>query len=78
MNGYKIFIWFRRHTRDSALDKNLVMKNIIILGSTGSIGVNALKIIQANPDKYRCVGLAAGRNIALLLKQIEACLGYAS
>ena len=48
------------------------MKNITILGSTGSIGVNALKIIQANPDRYRCVGLAAGRNIALLLRQIEA------
>lgn len=47
------------------------MKNITILGSTGSIGVTALKIIQANPDKYRCVGLAAGRNIRLLLRQIE-------
>lgn len=47
------------------------MKNIIILGSTGSIGVNALKVIQSNSDKYRCMGLAAGRNIELLIKQIE-------
>jgi 1-deoxy-D-xylulose-5-phosphate reductoisomerase len=48
------------------------MKNITILGSTGSIGINALKVIQANPDKYRCIGLAAGRNIELLLEQINA------
>ncbi|MBW1852436.1 MAG: 1-deoxy-D-xylulose-5-phosphate reductoisomerase [Deltaproteobacteria bacterium] len=47
------------------------MKNITILGSTGSIGVNALKVIHAHPDKYRCMGLAAGRNIELLKKQIE-------
>jgi len=48
------------------------MKNITILGSTGSIGTNALKVIQANPDKYRCIGLAAGKNIELLIKQINA------
>jgi len=47
------------------------MKNISILGSTGSIGVNALKVIQANSDQYRCIGLAAGRNIELLIKQIS-------
>jgi 1-deoxy-D-xylulose-5-phosphate reductoisomerase len=46
------------------------MKNIAILGSTGSIGVNALKVIKANPDKYRVVALGAGRNIELLSKQI--------
>ncbi len=48
------------------------MKNITILGSTGSIGVNSLKVMETHPDNYRCIGLAAGRNIALLLKQIEA------
>ncbi len=48
------------------------MKNLTILGSTGSIGVNSLKVIETHPDKYRCIGLAAGRNIALLLKQINA------
>ena len=47
------------------------MKKIAILGSTGSIGVNALKVIQANPEEYKVIGLAAGRNIELLLKQIE-------
>jgi 1-deoxy-D-xylulose-5-phosphate reductoisomerase len=48
------------------------MKKIAILGSTGSIGVNALKVIRANPEKYEVTALAAGRNIDLLLKQIEA------
>ena len=47
------------------------MKNIAILGSTGSIGCNALKVIDLNPDKYRVVALAAGRNADLLLKQVE-------
>lgn len=46
------------------------MKNITLLGSTGSIGVNALKVIDAHSDKYRCIGLAAGRNIQLCLEQI--------
>ncbi len=48
------------------------MKKIAILGSTGSIGVNALKVIQANPEKYKIVALAAGRNLDLLLEQIES------
>lgn len=47
------------------------MKKIAILGSTGSIGVKALKVIQANPEKYKIVALAAGRNIERLVKQIE-------
>jgi len=47
------------------------MKNIAILGSTGSIGVNALKVIQGNPEEYKVIALAAGRNVELLMKQIE-------
>jgi 1-deoxy-D-xylulose-5-phosphate reductoisomerase len=46
------------------------MKNISVMGSTGSIGINALKVIESRPEEYRIVGLAAGRNIDLLLKQI--------
>ena len=46
------------------------MKKIAVLGSTGSIGVNALNVIRANPQKYRVVALAAGKNIELLLNQI--------
>ena len=47
------------------------MKQIVLLGSTGSIGVNALKVIQSNPDRYRIIALGAGKNIDLLLKQTE-------
>ena len=47
------------------------MKKIAILGSTGSIGVNALRVIQANPEKYQVTALAAGKNIRLLLEQIK-------
>ena len=45
------------------------MKKLIILGSTGSIGTQALDIVRANPDKYEIVGLAAGSNANLLEKQ---------
>ncbi|RJR43426.1 MAG: 1-deoxy-D-xylulose-5-phosphate reductoisomerase [Desulfobacteraceae bacterium] len=47
------------------------MKKILILGSTGSIGLSALKVIEAHPEEYLVVGLAAGRNVELLLHQIE-------
>lgn len=47
------------------------MKKITVLGSTGSIGVNALDIIEKNPRQFRIVALAAGNNIKLLQKQIE-------
>jgi 1-deoxy-D-xylulose-5-phosphate reductoisomerase len=48
-----------------------VMKNIAILGSTGSIGVNALRMIKANPEEYKVIALAAGKNIELLLEQVK-------
>jgi 1-deoxy-D-xylulose-5-phosphate reductoisomerase len=47
------------------------MKNVTILGSTGSIGVNSLKVIEMYPEEYRVVGLGAGRNIERLARQIE-------
>ena len=40
------------------------MKRVIILGSTGSIGTQALDVIAANPDRFQVVGLAAGSNRA--------------
>ena len=46
-------------------------KKIGILGSTGSIGTQALDIIRNNPDKYKAVALSCGKNTALLKKQIE-------
>ena len=47
------------------------MKKIVILGSTGSIGVSSLKVIDANPGEFEVVALAAGKNIELLSRQIE-------
>ena len=44
-------------------------KKISILGSTGSIGVNALSIIGENPDKFEVLGLAAGKNVNSLARQ---------
>lgn len=47
------------------------MKDIILIGSTGSIGTQALEVIRENPDDFHVVGLGCGRNIELLRKQIE-------
>ena len=47
------------------------MKKLALLGSTGSIGTSTLDIVRAFPDQYEIVSLAAGRNINLLLQQIE-------
>jgi 1-deoxy-D-xylulose-5-phosphate reductoisomerase len=47
------------------------MKRIAILGSTGSIGSNSLKVIDAYPERYKVVALSAGRNIDLLERQVE-------
>ena len=45
------------------------MRRVIILGSTGSIGTQALEVIEANPAKVELVGLAAGTNSELLKAQ---------
>ena len=47
------------------------MKNISILGSTGSIGVNTLDVITRNPTRFKVVALAAGRNLSLFKRQID-------
>ena len=48
------------------------MREIVILGSTGSIGVQALEIVAANPNMFRVVGLSAGRkNPTLLMEQAK-------
>ncbi len=45
---------------------------MLLLGSTGSIGTQALDVVAANPDKFTVVGLAAGGgNIDLLAEQIR-------
>ena len=48
------------------------MKDLVILGSTGSIGVQALEIVEANPSLFRVVALtAAGSNTDLLIAQAK-------
>ncbi len=42
---------------------------VTLLGSTGSIGCNALQVIRAHPEKFHVTGLAGARNIPLLAKQ---------
>ncbi|NWF76850.1 MAG: 1-deoxy-D-xylulose-5-phosphate reductoisomerase [Nitrospirae bacterium] len=48
------------------------MKRLTILGSTGSIGRNALEIVSRNRDRFRVVVLTAWNNIDLLEKQIKS------
>ncbi len=47
------------------------MKNISILGSTGSIGRSTIEVIRHHRDKFKIIGLSAKSNIELLIKQIE-------
>jgi 1-deoxy-D-xylulose-5-phosphate reductoisomerase len=47
------------------------MKKIAVLGSTGSIGVSTLDVVQNNPAAFAVCALAAGRNTALLAEQID-------
>lgn len=45
------------------------MKNISILGSTGSVGTQALEVVQANPGLYKVLALSAQCNASLLISQ---------
>ncbi|MDA3798633.1 MAG: 1-deoxy-D-xylulose-5-phosphate reductoisomerase [Kiritimatiellae bacterium] len=47
------------------------MKNVVILGSSGSIGENALRVAKALPEEFKIVGLAVSSNIERLLEQAE-------
>jgi len=48
------------------------MREIVILGSTGSIGLQALEVVAANPDKFKVIALSAGgSNIPTLIEQAQ-------
>ena len=47
------------------------MTRIAVLGSTGSIGVSALEVVAAHPDRLQVVGLAAGGNVGRMCEQVE-------
>jgi 1-deoxy-D-xylulose-5-phosphate reductoisomerase len=51
-------------------------KNVVLLGSTGSVGTQTLDVIRALPGRFRVLGLAAGRNVDLLASQIAEFTPY--
>ena len=61
LNSFILFMWKEKHT----------LKRIAILGSTGSIGRSALQVIEQFPNRFQVVALAAGRNVDLLIEQIQ-------
>ena len=49
--------------------ENSFPRPVVLLGSTGSIGVNTLRIIEKHPDLFQVVALAGGRNVERLIEQ---------
>ncbi|MCZ8487426.1 hypothetical protein O9992_04540 [Vibrio lentus] len=47
------------------------MRNLTILGATGSIGASTLKVVEKNPTLYSVVALAAGSNVDKMLALVE-------
>ncbi len=47
------------------------MKSVVVLGSTGSLGVQALEILKKHADKFQIIGLSAHKNASLLKKQAK-------
>ncbi|MEE6031779.1 1-deoxy-D-xylulose-5-phosphate reductoisomerase [Avibacterium paragallinarum] len=44
-------------------------QKLVILGSTGSIGISTLSVIEHNPEKYQAFALVGGRNVQLMVEQ---------
>lgn len=49
-----------------------MQQNLLVLGSTGSIGISTLDVAARHPDRFRVWGLVAGANVALLKQQVLA------
>lgn len=47
------------------------MNELVVLGSTGSIGLQTLDLVRRNPGRFKVTGLSAGRNLTLLLEQVQ-------
>ncbi|MFR7473541.1 MAG: hypothetical protein ACLUVV_02205 [Christensenellales bacterium] len=47
------------------------MIEIALIGSTGSVGTQALEVVREHPEEFRIVALTAHKNLPLLLKQIR-------
>lgn len=49
------------------------MKQLTILGSTGSIGCSTLDVVRHNPEHFRVVALVASKNVT---RMVEQCLEF--
>lgn len=49
----------------------MTVKQLSILGSTGSIGVSTLDVVRQHPERFRVVALSAGRNMEVLASQVS-------
>jgi len=47
------------------------VKRLAVLGSTGSIGRQTLEVVRAFPGRFKVLGLAAGKNVDLLVEQVS-------
>ncbi len=47
------------------------MKNIALIGSTGSIGTQTLNVVRRHPQKFNIVSIAAGNNVGVFLEQVK-------
>jgi 1-deoxy-D-xylulose-5-phosphate reductoisomerase len=72
--GRHICVTFRPST-EARHNGSVSRTRVLILGSTGSIGTQALDVIAANPDRFEVVGLAAGGGNPGLLAQQRAATG---
>ena len=80
LDRFDSYLLRRRHVlRDAAsawescrFRSDAMRKRVAILGSTGSIGTQALDVIARHPDAFEVVGLAAGRNVELLARTSAA------
>lgn len=64
------YIWMVRRSKESGKGEG-EMENLVILGSTGSIGRQSLEIVEKFSDRFRVIGLSAKSNIKVLAEQVE-------
>jgi len=53
------------------MSESPLRRSFALLGSTGSVGVSTLALVERFPDRFRAVALAAGRNMAVLAEQVR-------
>ncbi|MDN5790515.1 MAG: 1-deoxy-D-xylulose-5-phosphate reductoisomerase, partial [Micrococcales bacterium] len=56
----------------SDINRSTRPRRVILLGSTGSIGTQAIDLVRRNPHRFEVVGLSAGSNLALIAEQAVA------